>query len=170
MRRTLLSLFLFLGTSFFLSGLQSNFYFLPFPVPHFWFIVLTYYSFKKDLLFSLVANILHSLIICSFSSISISFFLIIINLFSLSFHLIGKRFHTNNQHLVLAAGSGCFLFYFFKWCLLCLRYDFFYPSFLPWIGASLMTLIVALPFLFVFDRIDKKIHSERISLLKHLRI
>ncbi len=169
MKRSLMSLLLFLGTSFILSGLQSHLQFLPLPVPHFWFIIITYYSFKKSLFFSLITNFFHSFIICSFTSIFIGFLLILINILTFLFIIIGEKFPINNKHIVIGSGAGCFLFHLLKWCVQCISYGFFHPQFFQWISTSLVTLIVAPFILFVFDKTDKKIHLERIELLKSLR-
>ncbi len=170
MKRPLMSLVLFLGTSFFLSSLQGHLQLLSLPIPHFWFIIITYYSFRKSLFFSLTANFLHGFIICLFSSIFIGLLLLLINLSTFFFVIIGERFPVNNKHIVIGAGAGCFLFHFFKWFVQCLNYGFSQPQFFQWISTSLATLIVAPFFLYIFDKIDKKIHFERIEVLKSLRV
>ena len=169
MKRSSMSLIMFLGVSFFLSSLQSHLQFLPLPIPHFWFIIITYYSFKKSLFFSLTTNFLHGFIICSFTSVFIGLLLIFINLLTFVFIIIGEQFPINNKHIVMGAGAGCFLFHFFKWCVQCLNHGFFHPQFFQWISTSLATLIVAPFLLAIFDKIDKKIHLERIEILKSLR-
>ena len=171
MKHSLRSFILFLGTSFFLSGLQGHLHFLPLPIPHFWFIIMTYYAFKKGLFFSLITNFSHSFIICSFTSIFIGLLLILINSLTFLFIIIDEQFRIKNKHITLAAGIGCFCFLFFKWCLQSLNYGFSYPQFFQWISTRLMTLVVAPPILFVFDKIDKKIQmdSEQVELLKNLR-
>ena len=170
MKHSLMSLTLFLGTSFILSGLQSHLQLLPLPAPHFWFIIITYYSFRKNLFFSLTANIFHGFIICLFSSVFIGSFLILINLTTFFFVIIGERFPVNNRHMMTGAGAGCFLFLFFKWLFQCLNYGFSQPRLFQWISTSLATFIVAPFFFFVFDKIDKKINSERVETLKSLRV
>ena len=172
MKYSFMNLFLFLGTSFFLSGLQSHLQFLPVPIPHFWFIIVTYYSFKKSLFFSLITNFLHSFIICSFTSLFIGLLLILINLLTFFFTIVGEQFRVNNRHITLAVGIGCFSFHFFKWCVQCFNHGFFfYPQLFQWVSTSLVTLLMAPFILSVFDKIDKKIHSdlEQVELLKNLR-
>ena len=164
-------LILFSVTIFLLSGLQAHLQILPLPIPQFWFIILTYYSFKKNLFFSLIANFMHSFIICSFSSIFIGSFLLIINVLTFFFVLIGEKFKIENNHITLASGIGLFFFYLFDWYLQSLGNGFLHPPIFQWITTGLVTLIMAPPIILFFDKINRKIefNFKRIEVLKNLR-
>lgn len=170
MKKTISYCLTFLGFSFFLSGLQGSLYFSPIPLPSFWFIIFTFYTFRKSLRFSLLMNIPHALVIASFSTLNLGLFLILINFFTISFHFIWERFHTNRWHMSLSAGGGYFLFLLTFWIFETGPFQFHWPPVLQWFGASLSTLIVA-PFLIsVLDGINKRIEYERIDTLENLRI
>ena len=170
MKKTALSLIYLLLLSFVLTALQGNLYFLPLSVPYFWFIIYTYYSFKKPLLVSLTANLLHVFILSAFTSLSIGLLLVVLNLITFFFSTVSERFHTQSGHIAFASAAGSFLFLFIVWISQCFFYPFYYPNLLSWIGTSIATLIVAPPIVYILGMIDQKVHYERIDTLQNLRI
>ena len=170
MKKTILSMALFLTLSFFLCGIQASLYFLPFALPYFWFIILCYYSFNKNLNFSLICNFLHTFVISQFSSVSISTLLICMNILTLLFLLIRDRFHIGLMQISLSSGLGCFFFLFYAWMVNSLLHGFYYPNILSWIGSCLMTLIFSPVIISLLSFVDKRIHTERIDTLENLRI
>ena len=170
MKKTALCYVYFLAVSFFLSGIQSSLYFLPFSMPYFWFIVLTYYSFNKNLIFCVTLNLLHLFVICQFSSISLFTLLINMNFISLAFILIRDRFHVGLLQISMSAGLGCFIFLLNGWFLNSLSHGFHIPQLLSWFGASIMTALFTPLLIPLLEFIDKKIHTERIDTLENLRI
>lgn len=170
MKKNLLSLLFFLSVSFLLSGLQGSLYFFPISIPYFWFIIFTYYSFRKNLLFSLVANLFHAFVICCFTSISVSMLLITMNLLTLGFVAIRERFHTSQLHIAIASGLGCFFFLLSKWSIQCLYSSFFYPQLLSWVSVSFVTFLVSPLLIRFLASFDEKIHYERVDTLVNLRI
>jgi nitrogen fixation-related uncharacterized protein len=170
MKKKILLLLSCLGTSFLLSGLQGNFYFLPIPMPYFWFIVLTYYSFQKSIVFSLITNIFHALILSSFTSLSVSLLLVCLNLMTFIFATISERFNTTTLHIAIASGLGSLFFSFFLWTIQSLHYNFTPPPVGHWLGTSIMTFIFSVPLFFLLKSFDHKIQYERIDTLENLRI
>lgn len=170
MKKNALSLFCLISLSFLLSGLQGNLYFLPVAMPYFWFIIFTYYSFKKDLLFSLTANAIHVFVLSSFTSLSLSLLLTLLNLTGLVFFIIKERLHTTNLHITIASGAGCLFFIIANWSIKIFFNPFFTPNWTSWMGTFFTTLIVAPPLIFILDQIDHKIQFERIDTLENLRI
>ncbi len=170
MKKNILSLTLFLTLSFFLSGLQGSFYFLPLPLPHFWFIILTFYSFQKPLLFILVANLTHALVLSAFSASTLAYPLLVINILSFCFFVFSQRFNTNWSHISIAAGLGCFTFHLTDWFLSGLSYGFATPNFLSWLSTSFVTFLFAPPLVHVLSSIDQRVYYERIDTLENLRI
>lgn len=170
MKKNLISLFFFLSVSFLLSGLQGSLYFFPIPMPYFWFIIFTYYSFRKNLLFSLIANICHAYVICSFTAIPISTLLLIMNFMTLGIVAVRDRFHTSQLHIAIASGLGCFFFLLSKWCMQGFYNSFFFPQVLSWFFVSLTTLLFAPLLIRFLKTFDERIHYERIDTLVNLRI
>jgi hypothetical protein len=170
MKKNSVSLFLFLTFSFFLSGLQGSFYFLPLPLPHFWFIILTYYSFNKPLLFILVANLAQTLMLSSFSSSFLSIPLLTMNAISICFYAYSQRFNSDWKHMSLAAGIGSLAFHLIDWLLVSLQLGLRIPTLLPWISTSLVTLLLAPLIITVLSGLEKRIYYERIDTLENLRI
>ncbi len=170
MKKHLFSLVTFISFCFVLAGLQGNLYFLPVSVPSFWFIIFSFYSFKKPLLFSLVCNLLLALTITSFSAISISLLIGLLNIFTFAFVVIRERFHTSNFHIVVASGSGYLLFLFLKWFIQCFSQGFYYPNIVNWIVSAIFTTLLAPIFIAILSKLDEKIHFERIDTLQNLRV
>lgn len=161
---------IFLGFSFFLSGLQGSLYFFPIPLPAFWFIILTYYSFRKKLAFSLLLNIPHALIIAAFATVSVAKFIFLMNIVTIAFYFIRERFHTSQWHITLAAGGGVFLFLVTTWLADLGLHNLSWPPFLPWIGLSLSTLLFSPPLVLFLDRLDQRIEYDRVDMLENLRV
>lgn len=170
MKKSALSMAFFLTLSFLLCGIQASLYFLPFALPYFWFVVLCYYSFNKNLNFSLICNLLHIFVISQFSSVSVSTLLICMNLLTLFFLLIRDRFHIGLVQISLSSGLGCLFFLFYAWLVNCFLHGFYYPNVLSWFGSCLMTLIFSPVIITILSFVDKKIHVERIDTLENLRI
>ena len=170
MKKTSVCLLLFITLSFFLCGIQASLYFLPFSLPYFWFVILTYYSFKKSLQFSLVCNLFHIFIISQFSSIGISSLLVNMNLVSLLFLILRDRFHIGLLQMSLSSGVGCLFFLFNSWFLSSMANGFYWPNLWSWVGSSLMTVLVAPAIIPILSFFDQKIHIERIDTLENLRI
>ena len=170
MKKIFLSSFLFLSTSFLLSALQGNLYFLPFSMPLFWTIILAYYSFRKSLKFVLLLNIAHCLVLISFSTIPPSHLIMSMNLFSLAFYFVKERFHTNFWHISLGASMAAVTFKMAQWLGSGLVHQFIFPNLLEWLRIGIITFAIA-PFLVnFFERLDEKIQFERIDTLENLRI
>ena len=161
---------IYLLISFVLSGLQGSLYFFPIAMPFFWVIILTYYSFKKSLLFSLLANLAHIFVITAFTTMPPAQLLLIVNLISLSFYFLRERFHTNQWHMTAASASATFAIFLANWLLGMTGSGFYYPQFLTWLGASFITLLVAPAFIFILQKIDQRIEFERIDTLANLRV
>ena len=170
MKKELISLFYFLLIGFLLSGLQSSFYFLPIPMPHFWFIILTYCGLKKSLLFNLVANIFQVIVISAFTVTLVSLFLLLLNGISLGLWTFRERFHTNRLQMSLAAGFGSFLFLFLVWTWESLSYGFSFPPILQWTLEAGVTLICAPWLVYILESLDSWVHYERIDTLQNLRV
>lgn len=170
MKKFVLYAMTFLAPSFVLSALQGSLYFSPVALPVAWIICLTYYSFRKSLMFSLFMNIPMSLVVISFSILPIGRLLILINIISFFFYLTRERFHTSLWHIALASGSGLFFFLTMDWLLDGLWFQFSAPNLLSWFGMSLSTTIFAFPFIYILEKIDKKIEYERVDTLENLRI
>ncbi|MEM7646622.1 MAG: hypothetical protein AAF203_06925 [Pseudomonadota bacterium] len=170
MKKNFMSLILFLSVSFVCCGLQACLYFLPLPLPFFWFAILSYYSFKKSLLFALLINVIHVLVITTFTTVSGGLLLLIMNVFTLAFYLLRERFHTSHIHISVGSGIGCLLFLFSYWLGEGLLAGFSYPRILHWLLASVVTLIVTPPLVLFLESIDSWIHYERIDTLQNLRV
>lgn len=170
MKKQLLSLLFFLTLSFLLCGLQGTLYFLPFPRPYFWFIILTFYSFQKNLLFCLMANILHICVIGSYSAVSLSFLLLIMNFYSLFLILIRERFHTSKRHVIVASGSGCLFFLVAQWFFECFQVQFYSPPIWSWLFTSLMTFAISPLIVLLLDKVNTYIQFETVDTLENLRI
>ena len=170
MKKSILFTLSFMGISFFLTGLQSSLYFSPLALPAFWFIILTFYSFKKSLFFSILMNVPHALVIISFSLLPLPRLLILMNLMSLFFYFTRERFHTSNWHISMASSCGILFFLSMDWLLDSALYEFSYPSLFSWVGMALSTLLFSIPLVFILDKIDQKIEYERIDTLENLRI
>lgn len=170
MKKNLLCLTFFLTISFFLSGLQASLYFLPVPLPHFWIIVLTYYSFQKPIVFSLSANLFHILVLASFSSTLFSIPLLVMNVLTLSFHMISQRFNTTWTHLSFAAGFGSLTYHVLDWFLAGMVHAFAYPSLFTWASTSLVTFLFTPVLTPILHSVDKRIHYDRVDTLENLRV
>lgn len=170
MKKNALTLLLFLSLSFLLCGIQSSLYFLPLPVPYFWFIILTYYSFNKNLAFALLCNFLHIFVISQFSSVHLSSLLINMNILTLIFLIFRDRFHIGLLQTSLSAGLGCLTFLIISWTLNSMLYGIYIPNILSWIGISLMTSLFSILIIPIVKTVDKKIHTERVDTLENLRI
>lgn len=170
MKKAFLFTISFMGICFFLTGLQSSLYFSPVALPSFWFIILTFYSFKKSLFFSILMNIPLALVIISFSLLPLPRLLILMNLMSLFFYFTRERFHTSNWHVSVASCCGILFFLSLDWLLDSTLYGFSYPNLFSWIGTALSTLLFSMPLVFVLDKIDQRLEYERIDTLENLRI
>lgn len=170
MKKFLLLSVLFLGSSFLLSGLQSSLYFFPLSIPAFWFIIFSYYSFKKSLLFTLAMNIIHALVIASFATPNLGQFLILLNLLSLAFYMLREHFHTNHWHISLASSAGFVFLMLACWFFSLGSTGWVFPNVLSWLGTATTTLIAAPPIIFLLDHFDKQIEYERVDTLENLRI
>ncbi len=170
MKKNILSAFFFLATSFFLSALQGNLYFLPFSMPIFWAIIMAYYSFRKSLEFAMVLNILHCLLLISFTTTSPSQIILTMNLFTLAFYFVKDRFHTNFWHISIAAALSAVSFKVSQWILTSFFHQLIFPNILEWFGTGIITFATALFLVNFLERVDEKIQFERIDTLENLRI
>lgn len=170
MKKALWSGLAYLGVSFFLSGLQGSLYFFPIPLPAIWFIVLTFYSFRKSLWFSLWLNIPHLLVIASFSVASWAPMILQMNAMTLAFYFIRERFHTQKLHIALGASGGFVIFQALTWLRESLWSAWSWPPLLSWVGTGLCTLLVAPFIIFALDSVTQRIDYERIDTLENLRI
>ena len=170
MKKNAFSLFFLMSVSFLLSGIHGNLYFLPLPMPYFWFAIFAYYSFRKSLNYVIVANLMHIFVITSFSAAKPAALLLLLNLFSLAFLFIRERFHTTRGHIAIASGTGTFLFLFINWSIQSFAGHFMYPQFFIWLGISFSTLLFALPLIAFCQKIDDRFYVERIDTLQNLRI
>ena len=170
MKKPFLFTLIFMGLSFLLSALQSSLYFLPLPRPAFWFIILTAYSFRKSLKFSLLMNIPHTLGLVSFSFLPLGRLLILMNLMSLFFYFTRERFHTNHWHMSLGSGCGILFFLSINWFLDSFFYGLHYPQLFHWMGMALSTALFSMPLMFILEAIDQRLEYERIDTLENLRV
>ncbi len=170
MKKNLWSALAYLSVSFFLSGLQGSLYFFPIPMPAVWFIVLTFYSFRKSLLFSLWLNIFHLMVLASFSTMAWAPMILQMNLITFAFYFIRERFRTETLHIVLGASGGYFAFQSMNWFFGLSWTQLSWPPLLTWTGTSLSTLILAPFIIFALDSVTHKIDYERIDTLENLRI
>lgn len=161
---------LFLFSSFIFSGLQATLYFFPVSMPLFWLIITTYYTFRKSLIYSLILNVAHTLLIISFTTLAPSRLLFSMNILTLVFYIIRERFHTGLIHIALASGVSTFFFLSGQWFLQILQKNLYLPPFGSWLGISLMTLVAAYPLAYFLEKIDGKIQFERVDTLENLRI
>lgn len=170
MKKLFLSSLLFLIPSFMFTALQGNLYFFPISLPMVWCAILSYYSFKKTLLHSLLINIVHTVIIVSFTTITPSQLILTMNLFTLSCYFVRERFHTNNWHISLTSGALSFVFLFSQWALHVLSRNLYMPEFFSWVGTSISTVLFAPVFIYLVQSIDEKIQIEKVETLENLRI
>jgi hypothetical protein len=170
MKKTLWSALAFLGLSFLLSGLQGSLYFSPIPLPASWFVILTYYSFRKSLIFALCLNFAHIFVLASFAQIPWAPMILAMNLLTIAFSLISERFHTQSLHIALGASGGFLLFQTIDWFIRMPLWRLEWPPLLTWAGTSLSTLVVAPVLIFTLDAMTRKIEYERIDTLENLRI
>jgi hypothetical protein len=170
MKKLFLQYSLFLGSSFILTGLQGALYFSPLPLPAFWFIIFTYYSFQKSLSFSLCINVAHALVIGSFAYLNFGVLLLVLNGMSLSFYLLKERFHTQIWHISLGTGFGLFLLHSVLWLIQNGEFFWAWPPLLEWVGTALATFLFSFPIIFLLDKFDRQIEYERIDTLENLRV
>ena len=170
MKKYFLSSLLFLVPSFLLSALQGNLYFLPFSLPMFWCIFTAFYSFRKSLMNSLFLNLFHTIIIISFTTVNPSQLILTMNIFTLFCFIIRERFHTNLWYITLASSAMSFLFLFSQWFFTIFSKEFYFPSFLSWVGISLATGLFAPLILMFLDKLDQRIQIEKVETLENLRI
>jgi hypothetical protein len=170
MKKPLSLAFLYLFVSFFLCGVQGSLYFLPLAMPFFWMIILTHYSFQRSLLFSILTNIPHALVITSFTSLSLSFLLIMMNLVSLTFFFFKDRFHINLWYKMSGAAAGTFTLLSTTWVVGVFNKGFYYPDIFSWTASSIFTFLFS-PLLFLFfQRLEQRIELERVDMLANLRV
>ncbi len=170
MKKSVWSAITYLSVSFLLSGLQGSLYFFPIPLPAVWFIVLTFYSFRKSLLFCLWINIPHLFVVAAFSTVAWAPMLIQMNLMTLAFYIIRERFHTKPIHIALGAAGGFFIFQSMHWLRELYWGQWDWPPALSWLGSSLATLVVAPLIIMALDMVTQRIEYERIDTLENLRI
>ena len=170
MKRFLTSFTVLMTTSFFLCGLQSNLYFLPLPLPYFWFVLFTYYNFKKNLMACLTINIGHACLIASFSSLPVSHLLFVLNAMSLVMVSVRDNFQTSRAHMMFASGIGSLCFMLFLWFFNCFQKGYYWPPLMLWGATAFVTFSVS-PFLIGFiEKIDQRIYLDRVDTLQNLRV
>ena len=125
MKKDIVSHGMFIFLSLIFCAIQSNFYFLFFPIPQIWFIIPNYYSLTKSLSFSIACNFFISLVVVQFSVAPFYSILSSTNLITLMLYLFRTRFHMEFWHMSLSGGWCCSFFY------ILLGIEYFVPRLLP---------------------------------------